>query len=165
MRNILIIGAGRSASSLIKYLLRKSPQEDLNVTLADLSIELARRKTYNHPNATPIALDINNIEQRQAEIQKADIVILVNGKVKKASMKGNGPVDAVFKAIKKICGEKGKLKLYQVSAVTQGTDSQAEVLVRLETKDGRVINGNAADVDTLVASAKAYINALNRLNS
>ena len=75
MRNILIIGAGRSASSLIKYLLRKSPQENLNVTLADLSIELARRKTYNHPNATPIALDINNIEQRQAEIQKADIVI------------------------------------------------------------------------------------------
>ena len=75
MRNILIIGAGRSASSLIKYLLRKSTQENLNVTLADLSIELARRKTYNHPNAIPIALDINNVEQRQAEIQKADIVI------------------------------------------------------------------------------------------
>ena len=97
--------------------------------------------------------------------QKADITLIVKGKVKKASMKGNGPVDAVFKAIKKICGEKGKLKLYQVSAVTQGTDSQAEVLVRLETKDGRVINGNSADVDTLVASAKAYINALNRLGA
>ena len=75
MRNILIIGAGRSASSLIKYLLRKSTQENLNVTIGDLSIELARRKTYNHPNANPIALDINKIEQRQAEIQKADIVI------------------------------------------------------------------------------------------
>lgn len=100
-----------------------------------------------------------------SKLQKADIVLVVKGKAKKASMKGNGPVDAVFKAIKKICGEKGKLKLYQVSAVTQGTDSQAEVLVRLETKDGRVINGNAADVDTLVASAKAYINALNRLGS
>lgn len=99
-----------------------------------------------------------------SKIQKADIALIVKGKTKKASMKGNGPVDAVFKAIKKICGEKGKLKLYQVSAVTQGTDSQAEVLVRIETKDGRVINGNAADVDTLVASAKAYINALNRLN-
>jgi len=100
-----------------------------------------------------------------SKMQKADITLTVKGKTKKASMKGNGPVDAVFKAIKKICGEKGKLKLYQVSAVTQGTDSQAEVLVRLETKDGRVINGNAADVDTLVASAKAYINALNRLGS
>jgi saccharopine dehydrogenase-like NADP-dependent oxidoreductase len=75
MRNILIIGAGRSASSLIKYLLRKSAQENLKVTIADLSIELARRKTYNHPNSNPIALDINDVEQRRAEIQKADIVI------------------------------------------------------------------------------------------
>ncbi len=99
-----------------------------------------------------------------SKVQKAEIALIVKGKVKKAKTEGNGPVDAVFKAIKKICGEKGKLKLYQVSAVTQGTDSQAEVLVRLETKDGRVINGNAADVDTLVASAKAYVNALNRLN-
>ncbi|HNP33271.1 MAG TPA: saccharopine dehydrogenase C-terminal domain-containing protein [Flavobacterium sp.] len=75
MRNILIIGAGRSASSLIKYLLKKSTLENFNVTLGDLSIELARRKTYNHPNATPIALDINDVEQRRNEIQKADIVI------------------------------------------------------------------------------------------
>ena len=75
MRNVLIIGAGRSASSLIKYLLRKSPQENLIVTIADLSLELAKRKTYNHANGNPIALDINNVEQRHAEIQKADIVI------------------------------------------------------------------------------------------
>ena len=75
MRNILIIGAGRSASSLIKYLLEKSTQENLHLTIGDLSLELAQRKTNNHPNATPIALDINNVEQRQSEIQKADIVI------------------------------------------------------------------------------------------
>jgi saccharopine dehydrogenase-like NADP-dependent oxidoreductase len=75
MRNILIIGAGRSASSLIKYLLEKSTQENLHLTIGDLSLELAQRKTNNHPNATPIALDINNVEQRQREIQKADIVI------------------------------------------------------------------------------------------
>ena len=75
MRNVLIIGAGRSASSLIKYLLRKSTQENLKVTLGDLSLELAKRKTYNHANANPIALDINNVEQRRSEIQKADIVI------------------------------------------------------------------------------------------
>src|SRR6478609_500304 len=75
MRNILIIGAGRSASSLIQYLLNKSAEENLHLTIGDLSLELAKRKTNNHPNATPIALDINNIEQRQSEIKKADIVI------------------------------------------------------------------------------------------
>jgi len=75
MRNILIIGAGRSASSLIQYLLNKSNQENLHVTIGDLSLELAQRKTNNHPNATAIQLDIHNEAQRHAEIQKADIVI------------------------------------------------------------------------------------------
>lgn len=75
MKNILIIGAGRSASSLIKYLLEKSESEKLHLTIGDLSLELAQRKTNGHKNATAIALDINNTEQRQTEIQKADIVI------------------------------------------------------------------------------------------
>ena len=75
MRNILIIGAGRSASSLIQYLLNKSDTEKLHLTIGDLSLELAQRKTNNHPNATPIHLDIFDGKQRQAEIQKADIVI------------------------------------------------------------------------------------------
>jgi saccharopine dehydrogenase-like NADP-dependent oxidoreductase len=75
MRNILIIGAGRSASSLIHYLLHKSAEEQLHLTIGDLSLDLAQRKTNNHPNATAIALDIHNIAQRQSEIQKADIVI------------------------------------------------------------------------------------------
>ncbi|WNM19883.1 saccharopine dehydrogenase family protein [Flavobacterium capsici] len=75
MRNILIIGAGRSASSLIKYLLNKSVEENLLITIGDLSLELAQKKTNNHPNAKAIALDINNTSQRQEEIQKADIVI------------------------------------------------------------------------------------------
>lgn len=75
MRNILIIGAGRSASSLIQYLLNKSTAENLHITIADLSVELAKRKTGNHPNATAIALDIHDHEQRRLEIQKADLVI------------------------------------------------------------------------------------------
>lgn len=75
MRHILIIGAGRSASSLIKYLLEKSDAENLHLVIADLSVELAARKTAGHKNATAIALDIFNETQRQAEIQKADIVI------------------------------------------------------------------------------------------
>jgi saccharopine dehydrogenase-like NADP-dependent oxidoreductase len=75
MRNILIIGAGRSASSLIQYLLNKSDEQNLHVTIGDLSLELAQRKTNNHSNATAIQLDIHNEAQRHAEIQKADIVI------------------------------------------------------------------------------------------
>ena len=75
MRNILIIGAGRSASSLIQYLLNKSEEQNLHLTIGDLSIELALRKTKNHKNATAIALDIFNEKQRKAEIEKAAIVI------------------------------------------------------------------------------------------
>lgn len=75
MRNILIIGAGRSASSLIKYLLEKSESENLHLTIGDLSLELAQKKTQNHKNATALALDIFNETQRKEEIQKADIVI------------------------------------------------------------------------------------------
>ena len=75
MRHILIIGAGRSASSLIQYLLNKSEEEQLHLTIGDLSLELAEKKTDNHPNATALAFDIFNENQRQTEIQKADIVI------------------------------------------------------------------------------------------
>jgi saccharopine dehydrogenase-like NADP-dependent oxidoreductase len=75
MRTILIIGAGRSASSLIQYLLAKSEIEQLHLIIGDLSLELAQKKTNNHPNATPIALDIFNTQQRQEAIQKASLVI------------------------------------------------------------------------------------------
>ena len=75
MRKILIIGAGKSASTLIKYLLDKSSSENLHLTIADLSLEMALTKTKNHPNATAIAFDILDKVQRQAEIQKSDIVI------------------------------------------------------------------------------------------
>lgn len=75
MRTILIIGAGRSASSLIQYLLDKSEEEQLQLQIADLSLELAQKKTNNHPNATPLALDIHNQKQRAEAIQHADIVI------------------------------------------------------------------------------------------
>ncbi len=75
MRNILIIGAGKSASTLIQYLLNKSEAENLHLTIADLSIELATRKTQNHKNATAIALDIFNEKERKSEIEKSDLVI------------------------------------------------------------------------------------------
>lgn len=75
MRNILIIGAGRSATYLIDYLLEKSATENLHLTIGDLSAELAAKKTNGHPNARPIAFDIFNPEQRHEEIKRADIVI------------------------------------------------------------------------------------------
>src|SRR6476620_9858635 len=75
MRNILIIGAGRSASSLIQYLLERSDAENLHLTIGDLSLELAKRKTNSHKNATALAFDVFNKEQREIEISKADLVI------------------------------------------------------------------------------------------
>jgi saccharopine dehydrogenase-like NADP-dependent oxidoreductase len=75
MRSILIIGAGRSASSLIRYLLSKSESENLHLIVADLSLALAEKKTENHPNATPIALNIFDTDERKAAIEKASIVI------------------------------------------------------------------------------------------
>ncbi len=75
MKNILLIGAGRSASSLIKYLLDHSTAENWNVTVADVSLELVQQKTNNHPNSRAIAIDINDEMQREQEITRADIVI------------------------------------------------------------------------------------------
>ncbi|MDM1378124.1 saccharopine dehydrogenase family protein [Myroides marinus] len=74
-KEILIVGAGRSSSSLIKYLLDKSKEENLHLTIGDLSLESAQQKAMNHPNATPIAFDLFNESERQALVQKADIVV------------------------------------------------------------------------------------------
>ena len=81
-----------------------------------------------------------------------------------ADAQGDGPVDATFKAIESLAKSGAELLLYSVNAVMQGTESQGEVTVRL-SKGGRVVNGVGADTDIIVASAKAYISALNRLAS
>jgi len=86
----------------------------------------------------------------------------VYGEIKKASETGDGPVDAIFKCIKKLYPHEVKLQLYQVHAVTEGTDAQATVSVRIE-EEGKTTVGQAADTDTLVASANAYLNALNKM--
>ena len=93
---------------------------------------------------------------------KASISLEIEGETKDIDMTGDGPVDAIFKGIKKLTAHEAHLQLYQVHAVTQGTDAQAEVTVRLE-ENGKTVNGQGADTDTMVASAKAYINALNKL--
>ena len=86
------------------------------------------------------------------------------GTEKPAQAQGSGPVDAAFKAIETIVKSGSELLLYSVNNVTSGTDSQGEVTVRL-SKGGRIVNGQGADTDIVVASAKAYINALNKLHS
>ncbi|BAE52316.1 Isopropylmalate/homocitrate/citramalate synthase [Paramagnetospirillum magneticum AMB-1] len=92
----------------------------------------------------------------------ATLELSVDGEVKGVRATGDGPVDATFNAIKALFPHEARLQLYQVSAVTQGTDAQAEVTVRLE-EDGKTVNGQGAETDTLVASARAYVNALNKL--
>ncbi len=94
--------------------------------------------------------------------QSADLTMSVDGVDKQVTATGDGPVDATFNAVKKIFPHDVDLQLYQVHAVTEGTDAQATVSVRLE-QDGRIATGQAADTDTVVASAKAYVTALNRL--
>ncbi len=94
--------------------------------------------------------------------QLADLELEIDGQVRDVQARGNGPVDATFNAIKKLFPHTARLQLYQVHAVTAGTDAQAEVTVRLE-ENGKTVNGQGADADTLVASARAYVNALNKL--
>jgi 2-isopropylmalate synthase len=92
----------------------------------------------------------------------ADVTLAVNGSEKQAGAPGSGPVDAAFKAIDNVAGSQGQLLLYSVNNITSGTDSQGEVTVRLE-RGGRIVNGHGSDTDIVIASAKAYLNALNKL--
>jgi 2-isopropylmalate synthase len=94
----------------------------------------------------------------------AKIVMAEAGNEKRSEAQGDGPVDATFKAIESLAKSGAELLLYSVNAVTQGTESQGEVTVRL-SKGGRIVNGVGADTDIIVASAKAYISALNKLAS
>ena len=94
--------------------------------------------------------------------QRADLVLRIEGEERAHSAGGNGPVDAIFNAIKALYPHDARLDLYQVHAVTAGTDAQAEVSVRLEDEDRGVV-GRGADSDTLVASCRAYVHALNKL--
>ena len=93
---------------------------------------------------------------------EARMTLEVEGQTHKTEQSGDGPVDAAFKCVKSIVPHNARLQLYQVHAVTEGTDAQATVSVRME-EDGRIVTGQSADTDTVVASVRAYIHALNRL--
>lgn len=125
--------------------------EDLQALVSETLIE----ETPEHFKLVTL-----EVSSRTGETPQARLVISVDGQERQAEAQGSGPVDAIFKAIEQVAVSATQLQLYSVNAITQGTDSQGEVTVRLE-KAGRIVNGNGADIDILVASAKAYINALN----
>ncbi|MBS0298882.1 MAG: 2-isopropylmalate synthase [Proteobacteria bacterium] len=98
------------------------------------------------------------------EVPYARIVISDDGNEMRAESEGSGPVDATFRAIEKLLSSEAKLQLFSVNNITSGTDAQGEVTVRLQKSD-RIVNGHGADTDIVVASAKAYLSALNKLHS
>ena len=124
--------------------------EDLQALVTDTLTEVVEHIRLVH-------LDVSSC---MGEVPNALVQLSVDGVEQEARSGGSGPVDATFKAIEQVIGSNATLQLYSVNAITEGTDSQGEVTVRLE-KSGRIVNGNGADTDIVVASAKAYINALN----
>jgi 2-isopropylmalate synthase len=96
------------------------------------------------------------------EIPEAQVTLWVDGEERTLSAEGDGPVDAAFKAIEGMLQTGTQLQLYSVNSITGGTDAQGEVTVRVE-KEGRIVNGQGADTDIVIASAKAYVNALNKV--
>ncbi|MGH7118788.1 MAG: 2-isopropylmalate synthase [Acetobacteraceae bacterium] len=112
-----------------------------------------------HDRIRFISLDVRAGSKRKPE---ATLEIEVDGVALTATAEGNGPVDATFRAIHAIFPHESVLRLYSVGAVTEGTDAQARVTVRLE-ENGKLVDGQGADIDTIVASARAYLHALNKL--
>lgn len=129
--------------------------EDLHALVSD---EFVQEATEN------FKLVYLQVTSQTGEIPHAFVTISDNGAEKKAEADGGGPVDATFKAIENIVGSGAELQLYSVNNITSGTDAQGEVTVRL-AKGGRIVNGQGADTDIVIASAKAYLNGLNKLHS
>jgi 2-isopropylmalate synthase len=130
--------------------------EDLQALITEEEIDHLESEHYKLVSLTA--------HSETGEAPYARIVVSENGAEKKSEAQGSGPVDASFKAIEALVASGAELLLYSVNNITTGTDSQGEVTVRL-ARDGRIVNGQGADTDIVVASAKAYINALNKLHS
>jgi 2-isopropylmalate synthase len=130
--------------------------EDLHALITEESLEHVENEHYKMVSLIA--------HSETGEQPYARIVVTEDGKERRAEAHGSGPVDASFKAIEALAHSGAVLLLYSVNNITTGTDSQGEVTVRL-TKDGRIVNGQGADTDIVVASAKAYVNALNKLHS
>ena len=127
--------------------------EDLQALVTDANLDATNER---------VKLVSMHVCSETGETPKADVVLSMDGEEEPGTSIGGGPVDATFKAIESIVNSGAQLKLYSVNAITSGTDAQGEVTVRLE-KGGRIVNGQGADTDIVIASAKAYINACNKV--
>ena len=179
--NKLVLGkhSGRSAfkSRLQELGIQLESEESLNAAFLRFK-ELADKKHEIFDDDLVMLVSDETVTQEQehfklvsllahsetGETPVARITLSEGGKEKQAEARGSGPVDATFKAIENIIASGAELQMFSVNSITSGTDSQGEVGVRL-SKSGRIVNGQGADTDIVVASAKAYINALNKLHS
>jgi len=123
---------------------------------------IALMRTATDPEEDRIRLKSMKVVCGTEGPQTAEMVLEVDGAEQATNQTGDGPVDAAFNCIKALVPHTARLQLYQVHAVTEGTDAQATVSVRME-EEGRIVTGQSADTDTVVASVRAYIHALNRL--
>ena len=178
--NRLTLGklSGRNAfkTKLQELGIELDSEEALNAAFARFK-ELAdkKREIFDEDLHALVSDEMSNLEDRYkfvsqhivtetGEEPRAQIVFSVDGMEKRAEASGSGPVDAIFKAIESVAQSGATLQIYSVNAVTQGTESQGETTVRL-SKNGKVVNGQGADTDILVATAKAYLSALSKLES
>ncbi len=177
--NRMVLGkhSGRNAlkAHLINLGITLDSEEKLNEIfaqfkdLADKKHEIFDEDLYVIVSEADASQETENIKlvslsvcSETGEVPTANVVLSINGEEKLSSAEGGGPVDASFKAIEKIVNSGAELKLYSVNNITSGTDAQGDVTVRL-TLDGKVVNGQGADTDIVIASAKAYINTLNKI--
>jgi 2-isopropylmalate synthase len=130
--------------------------EDLQALITEEEIEHVENEYYRLVSLTA--------HSETGEQPYARLVVTEGGVERSCEAQGSGPVDAAFKAIETVAKSDASLLLYSVNNITSGTDAQGEVTVRL-AKNGRIVNGQGADTDIVVASAKAYVNALNKLHS
>ena len=178
--NRLTLGklSGRNAfkTKLQELGIELDSEEALNAAFARFK-ELAdkKREIFDEDLHALVSDEMSNLEDRYkfvsqhivtetGEEPRAQIVFSVDGVEKRAEASGSGPVDAIFKAIESVAQSGATLQIYSVNAVTQGTESQGETTVRL-SKNSKVVNGQGADTDILVATAKAYLSALSKLES
>ncbi len=177
--NRMVLGkhSGRNAfrSRLLELGIEFASEEELNDAFARFK-DLADKKHEIYDEdlqalVTEASLDAVNetvklvslkVCSETGETPRAEITLSIGGQEQRSTAVGSGPVDASFRAIDALVETGTQLQLYSVNAITSGTDAQGEVTVRLK-KSGRVVNGQGADTDIVIASAKAYINAINKV--
>lgn len=171
--------SGRNAfkTKLLEIGIELQSEEALNAAFARFkTLADKKREIFDEDLHALVSDELITIEQEHiklislkvisetGETPSADLVVSEAGTERRATALGDGTVDATFKAIESLFNSGAELQLYSVNAITSGTDSQGEVTVRL-MKDAKIVNGQGADTDIIVASAKAYISALNKIHN